>query len=82
MDISERCLGGSVVKHLTLDFGSGHDLTIPEFKPYYGPHTNNVSLLEILSLPLHFCPSTAHTLSVSLFLKINKLFIKKWKSVK
>ena len=24
------------VKRLTLDFGSGHDLTVPEFKPHVG----------------------------------------------
>ena len=26
------------VKHLTLDFGSGHDLTVREFKPHVGLH--------------------------------------------
>ena len=26
-------------KHLTLDFGSGHDLTVCEFKPRIGLHT-------------------------------------------
>ena len=31
----QGCLGGSV-KHLTLDFRSGHDLMVPEFEPHVG----------------------------------------------
>ena len=39
------------VKHPTLDFGSGHDLTVCEFEPHVGLCTDNVqSLLGILSL--------------------------------
>ena len=30
------------VKHLTLDFGSGHDLTVCEFKPHIGLCTDSV----------------------------------------
>ena len=29
-------LGGSLVKHLTLDFGSGHDLTVVRLRPTSG----------------------------------------------
>ena len=29
-------MGGSVVKHLTLDFGSSHDLMIRGFEPHFG----------------------------------------------
>ena len=29
-------LGGSVGWDLTLDFGSGHDLTVREFEPHFG----------------------------------------------
>ena len=50
------------VKRLTLDFGSGRDLTVQETKPRVG------SVLAILSLPLSLCPSPAHALC----LKINK----------
>ena len=46
-----------LVKCLTLDFGSGHDLMVPEFKPDMGLCTDSVepaldSLFLPLSLPL------------------------------
>ena len=44
----------------TFDFGSGHDLTVPEIEPRFG----------ILSLSLCLCRSPSHSLSPSL--KINK----------
>ena len=47
------------VKRPILDFGSGHYLTVYEFKPHIGLHTDSRSLLGILSLSL--------SLSLSLF---------------
>ena len=47
-------------EHLTLDFSSGHDLTVREFEP----HTLSVqNLLGIPSLPLSLCPSPPLALS-------------------
>ena len=55
------------VKHPTLDLGSGHDLTVPEFEPCIGPLADSVEpAWDSLSLHLPllmFSPS----------LKINKL---------
>ena len=52
---------------LTLDFGSGHNLTIHEIKPFIGLHAQD-------SLSLSLCPSsTLLSLSLSVSLKINKL---------
>ena len=64
------------VKHLTLDFGSGHDLTVHEFEPHIYADSAKPAW-DSLSLPL--CPSPAHSFarSLSLSLKINKLFRKK-----
>ena len=31
-----------LIKHLTLDFGSGHDLTVCEFEPQMGLHADSV----------------------------------------
>ena len=47
---------GLLVKRLTLDFGSGHDLTVREFKPYVGLCGDSVepacnSLSPCLSAP-------------------------------
>ena len=63
-----------LVRCLTLDFNSGHDLTVREFKPASGSALKVWSLLEILSLPLFL------SLPCSLSLKINKL-IKKIKII-
>ena len=59
------------VKHLTLDFGSGHDLMVPEFKPRIGLRAENVeaawdslSLSPSLSAP----PLLSLVLALSLFL--------------
>ena len=41
-----------VVKRLTFDFGSGHDLMVLEFEPPSGSELTAQSLLGILSLPL------------------------------
>ena len=48
------------VKRLTLDFGSGHDLTVCEFKPQVKLCADSVE--------------SAHSLSLSLSLKTNKHF--------
>ena len=54
------------VKHPTLDFGSGHDLRVREFKPHVrlcsGSELTMRSLLGILSL----CPFCILSLSLSL----------------
>ena len=67
---SEKVRGAGVaqlVKCLTLDFGSGRDLTVCDFEPRIGLHVDTVDLLGIfslLSLPPHS-------------LKINKYTFKK-----
>ena len=63
------------VEHLTLELGSGHDLTVYGFEPHIGLCTDSVepswdSLSASLSLTLTLCPYPAHM--CSLFLKINK----------
>ena len=55
------------VEHSTLDFGSGHDLTVGEFEPRVRLYSDSMEpIWDILSLS--FCLS----LSLSLSLKINK----------
>ena len=51
------------VKHLTLDFGSGHDLTVRDIEPHVGLCAD---LKEPAwdSLSLFLCPSPAHTVFV------------------
>ena len=54
-----------LVEHLTLDFGSGHDLTICEIESCIGLSLTAWSLLGILSL-ISLCPSpNLCTLSLS-----------------
>ena len=65
------------VKHQTLDFSSGHDLTIHGFELQVGLYANSVdpawdSLSLSLTLPL-FSLSLSVSLSVSLSKEINKL---------
>ena len=56
------------VRHLTLDFGSGHDVMVHGFEPCIG--------LGILSLPV--CPSPTHSFSLSLSRnKLKKIYKKK-----
>ena len=57
------------VKHLTLDFGSGHDLTVREFVPHLGSDHMEPAW-DSLSLALSAPP----LLSLSLSLKINNFF--------
>ena len=69
-----------LVKRPTLDFGSGHDLMVHQFKPYIGLCTDSMepawdSLPPSLSAPpplvhVHRCTCA---LSLSLSFKINKL---------
>ena len=58
------------VKHPTLDFGSGHGLTVREFEPHIGLLSDSVEAAwDSFSPPSLFAPPVhAHVLS----LKINK----------
>ena len=68
-----------MVKHPTLGFGSGHDLTVHELEPSLGLCTDSMEAAwDSVSLPL--CPSPAHTVSVSF--KINKVKKYIWFSVR
>ena len=58
------------VKCLTLDFSSGHDLTILEFEPQVGLCTNSPQPAWDSVSP-SLCPSPAGTLSLSLSKYIN-----------
>lgn len=58
-----------LVKHLTLDFGSGHDLRVVGSRPVSGSLLSG-SLLEILFLPLPLrLHAHIYTQSISLPLK-------------
>ena len=60
-----------LVKHLTLDLGSGRDLTAPEFEPRIGLLAD-ISEAAWASLSLPFSLSLPHLFSFSLSLKISK----------
>ena len=62
------------VKRPTLDLGSGHDLTVCEFRSHIGLCADGVELAwGSLSLPLSLCPSLlVCAVSLSLSPKINK----------
>ena len=68
------------VKHMTLDLGLGHDLTVHEIEPGIGFCADSTgSLVGILYLPLYLslpnlCFLLSLCLSFSLSLKINKDF--------
>ena len=66
-----RCLWGAwvaqLVKCLTLDFGSGNDLTVCGTEPYVGLCTDREELLGILSLSLPLLHSCAHSLSLKIY---------------
>ena len=54
------------VKHLTLDFGSGHDLTIREFEPHIRLCADNAeSAWHSLSIPLSLFLLLVLSLSLS-----------------
>ena len=60
-----------LVKHPTLDFGSGQDLTVREFEPRFHLHADGTeSAWDSLSPSLSVPPLLM--LSLSLSLKINK----------
>ena len=60
-----------LVKGLTPDFGSGHDLNVREFEPHIGLCAVRVeSAWEPVSLPLSAPPLPSSSLSLP---KINKL---------
>ena len=48
------------VKHQTLDFDSGHDLTVGEIDLRRGLQLTTRSLLGILSFPPSLCTSPTH----------------------
>ena len=69
------------VKHLTLGFCSGHDLTVPEFKPRMELLADSVEpAWDSLSLPLSLCPSPTYSY-LSLRINKNKLKEKKRRRV-
>ena len=70
----EGCPGGSVGLRLTLDFGSGHNLTIHRIKPALGSALMAQGLLGILPLlcSLPFPSQHKHTCVLSLSLKLHK----------
>ena len=53
------------VKRLTLDFGSGHDLTVRGFKPCMGLCADSAEACLGFSLSLSLCSSPTHSLSLS-----------------
>nr|XP_060511482.1 uncharacterized protein LOC132692753 [Panthera onca] len=64
-----------LVKHPTLDFGSGHDLAVREFEPRVGlcADSSESEACFRFCVSLSLCSPPAHTLSLSLSLsKINK----------
>ena len=61
---------GQSIKHPTLDFGSGHDLTVGEMKPCVGFCTGSTEPTWD-SLSSSFSSSSLHVLSVSQNKKIN-----------
>ena len=62
-----------LVKHPTLGFSSGHDLTVREFQPHIGLHDTAWSLLGILSIPLFLCSSPARVCARSLALSLSQI---------
>ena len=57
---------GESAKHRTLRFGAGHDLTVGEFKPHIGLHTDGAQLaLDSLSPSLSAPPLLVLSLSLS-----------------
>ena len=54
-----------LVKHPTLDLGSGHDLTVCELSPVSGSALRVWTLLGILSLPLSLSVPLLLSLSLS-----------------
>ena len=63
----------SQLKCLTLDFGSGHDLTVRVLEPRIGLHADNVELVWD-SVSLSLCPSPV---ALCISIKINENLKKK-----
>ena len=62
------------VKHLTLDFSSGHDLTVRGFEPHTGLCAQSTEpALDAVSLSLLL--QHMHILSLSLSLSLSKTYI-------
>ena len=59
------------VKHLTVDFASGHDFTVCELKPCIRIHATVRSLLGIPSLCSFRMPSLSQLISALIFKKSN-----------
>ena len=68
-----------LVKRLTLDFGSGHDVAVSAIKSHVRLPSDHTSLLGILSFPLSLPIPHMRvcTLSLTLSVKINKYFLKR-----
>ena len=65
-----------LVKLLTLDFGSCHDLMVHEIEPYTGVHADSEeSAWDSLSPSLSLCPSPAHDISHKINIKKDKTSI-------
>ena len=61
------------VKRPTLDFGSGHDLTVHDFEPHVGLHAVSCQRGACLGSPSRSLPlPRLCSFSLSLSLKINK----------
>ena len=62
-----------LVKHPTLDVGSGHDLMVCELEPRVGLCADTAEpVWDSLFLSLSLCPSLAHARSHSLSISQNK----------
>ena len=59
---------------LTLDFGSGHDLSVCEFEPWLGSGLVAWSLLGILFPPLSAPPLLTLPLSLKIKINLKKFF--------
>ena len=57
-----------LVERLTLDFGSGHDLTVHGFEPHLGlcADSSEPGACCRFCVSLSLCPSPAHALSLCL----------------
>ena len=64
--LSLHLLRGSYGSCPTLDFSSGHDLTVCGFEPHIRLHADSVGLLWILPPSLPLSPELAHSLSLCL----------------
>ena len=62
-----------LVKHLSLDFGSGHDPVVCEMEPHNRLCADSVDGAYLgFSLPLTLCPSPTHAHACALSLSLSK----------